>query len=81
MGLFAGVMSALWMILEIIMLVFWDWLDPEETIEKAINFDHARYMADKESFGDHTFKVSQAKTEPVSKEPPLTTSPYYTTYF
>ena len=38
--------------------MFWDFLDPEETIEKAIDFDYARYMADKETFGDHTFKVS-----------------------
>jgi beta-glucanase (GH16 family) len=58
LGLFAGVMSALWMILELFMLMFWDWIDPEESIEKAVNFDYARYMNEKESFGDHTFKVN-----------------------
>lgn len=66
LGYVAGLMSALWIILEMIMLLFWEWLAPEDTIEQAIDFDYQRYMNQKEAYGDHTFKVSacQNKSSP-----------------
>lgn len=61
LGLISGLISAIFMILELIMLIFWGWVDPEESIEKSVHFDHAKYMSAKETFGDHTFKVAQSK--------------------
>lgn len=61
LGLFAGIGSALFLILELIILIFWSWIDPEDSIEKSVHFDHGKYMSAKETFGDHTFKVSQSK--------------------
>jgi hypothetical protein len=61
LGLISGIISAIFMILELIMLIFWSWVDPQETIEKSVQFDHAKYMNAKETFGDHTFKVAQSK--------------------
>ncbi len=58
LGWIAGIASAMWMIMELLVLVFCEWLAPDDTIEKAVDFDYAKYMSDKESFGDHTFKVS-----------------------
>jgi hypothetical protein len=60
LGLIAGLGSALWLILELMILLFWEWIAPEETIEKSVDFDFTRYMIDKESYGDHTFKVNKA---------------------
>ena len=77
LGLIAGLLSALWLILELIVLVFWEWLTPECSIEQAVDFDHSRYMADKESFGDHTFKVSQSKTD---QKDSISSNEYYETY-
>ena len=69
LGLFAGVGSAFMMILELLMMVFWIWIDPEETIEKSVDFNYGKYMNNKEIYGDHTFKVNeyknQATTQPV----------------
>ena len=66
LGLYAGINSALFMILEFIMLIFWSFIDPEETIEKSIHFDHGKYMSAKETYGDHTFKVSQSKASDIT---------------
>lgn len=83
LGLIAGVASALWLILELMILLFWEWLTPEDTIEKAVDFDFTRYMIDKESYGDHTFRVSKADSTP-NKEQPVVNPPadneYYSTY-
>ena len=57
LGWIAGIASALWLIMELLFLFFWEWMAPDETIERATEFDYAKYMRDKESFGDHTFKV------------------------
>ena len=77
LGWIAGIASALWLILELLFLFFWEWLAPEDSIERAVDFDYARYMSNKESFGDHTFKVSQTKSE---EKTIVEESPYYTTY-
>jgi hypothetical protein len=61
LGLFAGVGSAFMMILELFMMIFWIWIDPEDTIEKSVDFNYAKYMKDKEIYGDHTFKVNETK--------------------
>ncbi len=61
------------------MLVFWEWMTPEDQIEKAIDFDFTRYMRDKESYGDHTFKISQANTQ-AKPNTEVEESPYYSTY-
>jgi hypothetical protein len=53
----------MWLILELLVVLFWEWLAPEDTIEQALDFDYMRYIKDKESYGDHTFKVSQSKSE------------------
>jgi hypothetical protein len=65
LGIVAGLLSTMWLILELLMLLFWEWQTPENSIEKAVDFDYARYMQDKESFGDHTFKVSTCNSSPV----------------
>jgi len=78
LGLIAGLASALWVILELMMLLFWEWLSPDETIEKAVDFDYAKYMKDKETFGDHTFKVSACNSTPKPNSEVI--SPYYSTY-
>lgn len=77
-GLYVGINTALIVILEFIMLIFWTLVDPEDTIEKSVHFDHAKYMSAKESFGDHTFKVSQSKSNEVKET--LYTNEYCTTY-
>jgi hypothetical protein len=43
--------------MELLFLFFWEWMAPDATIERAADFDYAKYMRDKESFGDHTFRV------------------------
>ena len=78
LGLFSGIGSALFMILELLLLIFWIWVDPDETIEKSVHFDHAKYMSAKETFGDHTFKVAQSKGAEVKQT--LYTNQYCTTY-
>ncbi len=77
LGLVAGLLSALFLILETLMLLFWEWLSPEDSIEKAVDFDYQRYMTDKESFGDHTFKVSTSKSAPNSQ---VTQTKWYSSY-
>ncbi len=56
------------MILELFMMIFWIWIDPEETIEKSVDFNYAKYMKDKEIYGDHTFKVNETKTHQASSQ-------------
>ena len=79
LGLVAGLLSAMWLILELLMLLFWEFLSPDDTIEKAVDFDYARYMQDKDSFGDHTFRVSTSNIEP-KKDSYKSENAFYTTY-
>lgn len=78
----AGLGSALWLILELMILLFWEWISPEDTIEKAVDFDFTRYMKDKESYGDHTLKVSQCNLEEDKAQAvKAPENGYYETYF
>lgn len=58
LGLYAGLGAVLALILDYIMLLFWEFLYPKETIEQALDFDYFKYSENREAFGDHTFKVS-----------------------
>lgn len=78
LGLVAGLLSSMWLILELLMLLFWEWQSPEDTIEKAVDFDYARYKLDKEGFGDHTFKVNASNNRPTKDL--STNEPLYSTY-
>ena len=57
LGPIAGLFSVLLMILDYVVLLFWQWQDPDETIEETTNFDYKSYIKNKEAFGDHTFRV------------------------
>ena len=57
LGPIAGLFSCLLLMLDHILLLFWSFLYPDETIEIAVDFDYKAYSKNKEAFGDHTFKV------------------------
>lgn len=61
LGPIAGLFSVLMMIFDFIMLLFWQWMDPDDTIELAKDFDYKAYSKNKEAFGDHTFGVDCGK--------------------
>ena len=61
LGPIAGLFAVLMLILDYIMLFIWSWLDPEDTIDKAIDFDYKAYIKNKDAFGDHTFIVDSEK--------------------
>lgn len=55
LGPIAGLFAVLIMILDYLVLLLWSWLDPDETIDEALDFDYRAYTKNREAFGNHTF--------------------------
>jgi len=65
LGPIAGLFAVLLLILDYIMLFIWSFLDPEDTIDRAIDFDYKAYVKNKDVFGDHTFIVDSEKNRKI----------------
>ena len=63
LGTFAGFGNLCLMLIDMIMLCFWEWLFPAASIDVAEDFDFFKYYKDKKSFGDHTFRVDSTKID------------------
>lgn len=59
LGLFSGLGGLIILILDYVILLFWEFMSPAHLIERAADFDYFKYKTDKEAFGDHTFKVNE----------------------
>lgn len=67
LGPVAGLFAVLLMILDYLVLLFWRWMDPDETIDQAKGFDYRAYSKNREAFGDHTFKVDNNNARIINK--------------
>jgi thiamine transporter ThiT len=59
LGPIAGIIHLIFVIIDMAMLVFFEYLLPYNSIEVATDFDYDRYRENKKIFGDHSFKVDK----------------------
>lgn len=57
LGSVAGIGNLCLMVLDMIILCFWEWLFPKSSIDIAEDFTFEPYYRSKKSFGNHNFKV------------------------
>jgi hypothetical protein len=67
LGPIAGLFAVLILILDYLVLLFWQWMDPDESIDQARGFDYKAYSKNREAFGDHTFRVDNTKARVINK--------------
>jgi hypothetical protein len=61
LGPIAGFGHLMMLVIDMIMLVYWEWICPLEDIDIALDFDYDNYTKDRTAFGDHTFNVDSKK--------------------
>ena len=67
LGPIAGLGNLLIMLIDMMLLVVWEWLCPEDSIDIAPDFDSSQYRKQKLNLGDHSFNVAAAKKQEVIK--------------